>query len=167
MEFYFRVSHQQMAAANGESSPSVGADQVGGGDIDEECSEGGLPSAAAVHPFAAALSGPSQSSRLQSEFSFMSFIGKGGFGEVMKFKNNLDGQVYAIKRIKLNPKNSQVTRKIMREVKLLSRLHHDNVVRYYTSWIEVVEAEAKAASSSSEDGSSSGFCFLSLIGVLY
>ena len=28
---------------------------------------------------------------------------------MMKFENNLDGQVYAIKRIQLNPKNSQVS----------------------------------------------------------
>lgn len=76
-------------------------------------------------------------SRLQSEFSFVCDIGKGGFGEVMKVKNNLDGQVYAIKKIKLNPKNKQSTKKLMREVKLLSRLNHENVVRYYTSWIEV------------------------------
>ena len=31
-------------------------------------------------------------SRLGSEFSYISDLGKGGFGEVMKVKNNLDGQ---------------------------------------------------------------------------
>ena len=72
--------------------------------------------------------GGSGQSRLHSEFSFISKIGKGGFGEVMKVENNLDGQIYAIKKIKLNPKNKTVTRKIMREVKLLSRLNHENVV---------------------------------------
>lgn len=48
----------------------------------------------------------------------------------------MDGCIYAIKRIKLNPKNKQLNKKITREVKLLSRLNHENVVRYYNSWIE-------------------------------
>lgn len=51
-------------------------------------------------------------------------------------KNKLDGGIYAIKRIKLNPKNKQLNKKITREVKLLSRMNHENVVRYYNSWIE-------------------------------
>ena len=62
------------------------------------------------------------SGRLQSEFSFICNLGKGGFGEVFKFKNNLDSQIYAIKRIKLDQKNKQLTRKLRREVELLSRL---------------------------------------------
>lgn len=51
-------------------------------------------------------------------------------------RNKLDGGYYAIKRIQLNPKNRQLNKKIVREVKLLSRLNHENVVRYYNSWIE-------------------------------
>jgi translation initiation factor 2-alpha kinase 4 len=100
-------------------------------------------------------------SRLQSEFCFISHIGKGGFGEVMKVKNILDGQVYAIKKIKLNQANKAATKKLMREVKLLSRLNNENVVRYYTSWIEVttISEEKKEAetSTSNEDPSSSAF----------
>lgn len=53
-----------------------------------------------------------------------------------KVKNKLDARVYALKRIKLNPRNKALNRKITREVKLLSRLNHENVVRYYNSWIE-------------------------------
>ena len=44
-------------------------------------------------------------------------------------KNKLDGRSYAIKRIPLNPKSKTFTKKITREVKLLSRLNHENVVR--------------------------------------
>lgn len=78
-------------------------------------------------------------SRLQLEFNYIGPIGKGGFGEVMKVQKLLDGRVYAIKRIQLNPRNSKLTKKIVREVKLLSRLDHENVVRYYNSWVEVME----------------------------
>ena len=44
-------------------------------------------------------------------------------------KNKLDARFYAIKRIPLNPKSQQFNKKITREVKLLSRLSHENVVR--------------------------------------
>jgi serine/threonine protein kinase len=55
--------------------------------------------------------------------------------------------MYAIKRIELNPKNKQLNRKITREVKLLSRLNHENVVRYYNSWIESATIEPASALS--------------------
>jgi len=39
----------------------------------------------------------------------------------------------------LNEKNKNLNRKITREVKLLSRLNHENVVRYFNSWIEAAK----------------------------
>ncbi len=45
-------------------------------------------------------------------------------------KNKLDDQTYAIKRIRLNSGDKMLNKKIMREVKLLSRLNHENVVRW-------------------------------------
>lgn len=87
--------------------------------------------------------GNANQSRLQSEFSYLCHLGKGGFGEVFKAKNNLDSRIYAIKRIKLEQKNKQLTRKLRREVELLSRLNHENVVRYYNSWIEIAPEESR------------------------
>lgn len=80
-------------------------------------------------------------SRIQNEFEVLKWLGKGAFGDVLKVRNKLDGGVYAIKRIELNPKNKQLNKKITREVKLLSRLNHENVVRYYNSWIESATIE--------------------------
>jgi len=51
----------------------------------------------------------------------------------MKVRNRLDGRCYAIKRIPLNSTKKQLTKKITREVKLLSRLNHENVVRCLVS----------------------------------
>lgn len=68
---------------------------------------------------------------------------------MFQVRNNLDGCYYAIKRIELNPKNKQLKKKILREVKLLSRLNHENVVRYYNSWIETALIENDGTDSSS------------------
>ncbi|CAG9859480.1 unnamed protein product [Phyllotreta striolata] len=75
-------------------------------------------------------------SRINNEFEFLQHLGKGAYGDVIKVQNKLDGGYYAIKRIRLNPKNRALNKKIVREVKLLSRLNHENVVRYFNSWVE-------------------------------
>lgn len=59
--------------------------------------------------------------------SFFPFLALGPFS--LQVRNRLDGNAYAIKRIVLNPKSKELNKKITREVKLLSRLNHENVVR--------------------------------------
>lgn len=81
-------------------------------------------------------------SRLLSEFETLQFLGSGGFGDVLKVRNKLDGNVYAIKRILLDAKSRQLNKKITREVKLLSRLNHENIVRYYNSWLETAQVDS-------------------------
>ncbi|CAB4055201.1 EIF2AK4 [Lepeophtheirus salmonis] len=44
----------------------------------------------------------------------------------------------------------------MREVKLLSRLNHENVVRYYNSWMEVATLEADSDSEGDDSQSNNG-----------
>ena len=83
-------------------------------------------------------------SRLLSEFETLQFLGSGGFGDVLKVRNKLDGNIYAIKRILLDAKSRQLNKKITREVKLLSRLNHENIVRYYNSWLETVQPASPA-----------------------
>ncbi|KAG5896432.1 hypothetical protein JTB14_022511 [Gonioctena quinquepunctata] len=92
-------------------------------------------------------SSPSGQSRINNEFEFLQHLGKGAFGDVIKVRNKLDGGYYAIKRIELNPKNKSLNKKIVREVKLLSRLNHENVVRYYNSWIETTTIKQEADNS--------------------
>lgn len=56
---------------------------------------------------------------------------------MIKCKNKIDQRIYAIKKIILPSKITESQeKKILREVNLLSRLHHHNVVRYYSAWRE-------------------------------
>lgn len=97
----------------------------------------------------------SDHSRLQTEFETMNFIGKGAYGDVLKVRNILDNRQYAIKRIPLSCRNKQLYRKMTREVELLSRLNHENVVRYYNSWIETVSMPNPVADDAESDYSDS------------
>ncbi|XP_058843399.1 eIF-2-alpha kinase GCN2-like isoform X1 [Acipenser ruthenus] len=76
-----------------------------------------------------------QLSRYYTEFEELKLLGKGAFGAVIKVQNKLDGCSYAVKRIQVNPASKQF-RRIKGEVTLLSRLNHENIVRYYNAWIE-------------------------------
>ncbi|KAI8909361.1 kinase-like domain-containing protein [Powellomyces hirtus] len=92
-------------------------------------------------------------SRYRLDFEEIEFLGKGGFGEVVKARNRIDGRFYAIKKIKLNPKDREGSKRILREVQTLSRLHHQFVVRYYQAWFE--DAAGGTWRDDSEDASES------------
>ncbi|KAF2425819.1 Serine/threonine-protein kinase [Tothia fuscella] len=73
-------------------------------------------------------------SRYASEWVEVGRLGKGGYGEVVKSRNKMDGRTYAVKKIKLN--SASALSEVLSEVMLLSRLNHPYVVRYYTAWPE-------------------------------
>lgn len=109
-------------------------------------------------------------SRITNEFEILEWLGRGAFGDVLKVKNKLDGGIYAIKRIELNPKNKQLHKKITREVKLLSRMNHENVVRYYNSWIEsaiITDAVEEHASMTFSEKKSPELLNVIVISILF
>ncbi|KFA77790.1 hypothetical protein S40288_00457 [Stachybotrys chartarum IBT 40288] len=76
------------------------------------------------------------SSRYTEDFVEEGRLGKGGFGEVVKARKKLDGQIYAIKKVTQRSQASLT--EILKEVRLLSQLTHPAVVRYYNTWVEEV-----------------------------
>ncbi|KAG8885633.1 hypothetical protein FRB98_001726 [Tulasnella sp. 332] len=76
-----------------------------------------------------------RSSRYRDEWEEIEFLGKGGFGSVVKARFKLDGAIYAVKKIKLRKENDG---KIYREINALSKLNHRFIVRYHTTWIETI-----------------------------
>lgn len=73
-------------------------------------------------------------SRYASDFVELGILGKGGYGQVVKARNKLDGREYAVKQI-TQTSGAKLT-EILSEVMLLSRLNHRFVVRYFTAWVE-------------------------------
>ncbi|KAH9487410.1 eIF-2-alpha kinase GCN2 [Psilocybe cubensis] len=94
-----------------------------------------------------------QTSRWKTEWEELELLGRGAFGSVVKARNKIDSRIYAVKKVRLS-KTPQNDKKIEREVDALSRLFHRNIVRYYTTWIEVSDPTSAAASGGSSTESS-------------
>ncbi|KAM6367389.1 interferon-induced, double-stranded RNA-activated protein kinase isoform 2-T3 [Alca torda] len=65
--------------------------------------------------------------RFLDSFENIKPIGDGGFGNVFKATGKLDNITYAVKRVSF-------TKNVLREVKELAKLQHENIVRYCCSW---------------------------------
>ncbi|XP_010221726.1 PREDICTED: interferon-induced, double-stranded RNA-activated protein kinase [Tinamus guttatus] len=65
--------------------------------------------------------------RFLKDFENIVPIGEGGFGNVFKATARMAGITYAVKRVR-------VAENVMREIKGLACLNHENIVRYYSSW---------------------------------
>lgn len=67
-------------------------------------------------------------------FEFLSELGEGGFGVVVKVRHEISGQEYAVKKLtrraKANPEN------ILREIRAIASLKNPNVIGYNYSFIE-------------------------------
>ena len=72
--------------------------------------------------------------RFRLDFKIIQTLGKGGFGQVYKAQHNVDGKIYAIKRVSMKDKIPACT--AVREVKILANLVHPNIVRYHNCWLE-------------------------------
>ncbi len=69
------------------------------------------------------------------DFTFLTKVGKGSFGEVWKAVNKKTQQVVAIKNIDLEEADDDIE-DIRKEISILSELESDFVTRYYGSFIE-------------------------------
>ena len=85
-------------------------------------------------------------SRFATEWEDLGPVGRGGYGAVHRARMRLDGALYAVKKIRL--RSRQVPERVLREVKALARLSHAHIIRYHTSWLEVIETLAPSPTAS-------------------
>ncbi|KAH2019830.1 hypothetical protein KXV45_003763 [Aspergillus fumigatus] len=89
-------------------------------------------------------------SRYNQDFDEAGRLGKGGFGQVVKARNKLDGRFYAIKKI--SQRSASALKDTLSEIMLLSRLNHPYVVRYFTAWLEEEYDQIDEEAISSTEG---------------
>ncbi|XP_062422587.1 interferon-induced, double-stranded RNA-activated protein kinase-like isoform X3 [Pungitius pungitius] len=88
--------------------------------------------------------------RFTSEFDDIEWLASGVFGNVYKAREKLLQKYFAVKIVRSETK-------VLREADTLSDLHHPNIVRYYTSWMEDSEYQEHPESTDSSAESSAGY----------
>ena len=63
-----------------------------------------------------------------SKYKIEGNLGEGGYGNVYKVLNKEDNKYYALKEI------SQYDEDAINEIKILSNINHDNIIKYYESF---------------------------------
>lgn len=81
-----------------------------------------------------------KSARGLSEYTKLELLAHGSFGIVLKAQNLIDNQQYAIKNI-TTACTIKHFENLIKEIRTYASLDHENVVRYYTSWIDIVDHE--------------------------
>lgn len=76
----------------------------------------------------------------KSIVKYENLIGEGGYGKVYFYNNPIDKQNYAVKQIEVvedNDDNGES--EILNEVRIMAKLDHKNIVKYYFSKMETIE----------------------------
>ncbi|TMW65019.1 hypothetical protein Poli38472_009186 [Pythium oligandrum] len=82
-----------------------------------------------------------RSNPFETDFDERELVGEGGFGRIYKCKSKMDGRWYAVKleQFWFKPQAyftpTEVREVIMKEALVLARLDHENVCRYYNTWV--------------------------------
>ena len=71
-----------------------------------------------------------------SDFEILKELGKGAFGTVCKVKRKADGNIYAMKRVKISQLNSKERENALNEVRILASLTHQNIIGYKQAFFE-------------------------------
>lgn len=71
---------------------------------------------------------------VEKQYEVIEILGEGGYGAVFKVQHKFDRKFYAFKVIPLQKSDDEdEIMQLTREIETLSKLEHENIVRYYTS----------------------------------
>lgn len=71
-----------------------------------------------------------------SDFKLLKELGKGSSGVVYTVKSRVDDGVYVMKKIELNNLKDKEQKDCWKEVSILKKVNHPNIIKYYTSFLE-------------------------------
>ncbi|EGC34792.1 hypothetical protein DICPUDRAFT_98108 [Dictyostelium purpureum] len=97
--------------------------------------------------------------KYQSEFRQLQKLGQGGYGSVFLAKTLRDSKEYAIKIVNFRVSSSEPLeifydeREVYREVRVLEKLNHKNILKQYSAWCELDTSIGNSTQFGSEEGS--------------
>ena len=68
------------------------------------------------------------------DFIILSQLGRGSNGTIYKVKSKLNNKEYVIKKVNLKNLNIAQQKEAFREAKILKKVKHPNIIRYYQSF---------------------------------
>ena len=71
-----------------------------------------------------------------SEFEIVKQLGKGSYGTVYVVRSKLDMNTYVMKKMELNHLKESQQKECYREVSILRKVSHPNIIKYYSSFLE-------------------------------
>ena len=71
-----------------------------------------------------------------SDFEIIKELGKGSYGTVYTIKSLLNSQIYVMKKMDINHLKPNQQQECHREVSILKKVSHPNIIKYYSSFIE-------------------------------
>ncbi len=71
-----------------------------------------------------------------SDFEIIKQLGKGSYGTVYVVKSKVDSNIYVMKKMELNHLKESQQRECYREVSILRKVSHPNIIKYYSSFLE-------------------------------
>ena len=71
-----------------------------------------------------------------SDFEIIKQLGKGSYGTVYVVRSKLDNNTYVMKKMELNHLKESQQKECYREVSILRKVSHPNIIKYYSSFLE-------------------------------
>ena len=71
-----------------------------------------------------------------SDFEIIKQLGKGSYGTVYTVRSRFDSNTYVMKKMELNHLKESQQRECYREVSILRKVSHPNIIKYYASFLE-------------------------------
>ncbi len=70
------------------------------------------------------------------DFEILSKLGDGAYSSVYRVRRIEDGQIYALKRVKMVNLSAKEKENALNEIRILASVHHPNVIGYKQAFID-------------------------------